>query len=456
MAAGKKYIQKTHRKGTRPRRIHLNIGIFIYLAVFLYLIIRLILYFSETHITSYQVVSGPLSSNETYTALALREETVVYADTGGNVHYYIQDGAKAGKNSPVCSIGTSGNEGVLTETTKEQQNEVKKILSQFAASYHADRYSETGNIRFQLENALLGDTAAVSESDGASLAETDGTVVYTIDGYENYKADDISEDWFDLSRYQGQSHVSNDEVRAGDPIYKLVTSEEWKLAVPVTDSQFAKLSTMTSVKVKFLKDGQTQNGTIETKQIQGKNYAFITLQNGMARYAQERFLQVELVTNIESGLKIPNTAIAKKEFYRIPAEYKTNGGDSNTPGVLREVVQSDGTVSTEFIALSLYTDPQEELKEGEMPSCYYADQNKLKAGDVLVAPDSQNRYTVKDTGTLRGVYNLNQGYAVFRLICVKDQNDEFTVIEEGTVSGVDLYDYIAADASTVKENQIME
>ena len=36
-----------------------------------------ILYFTTTHIESYQVTSGPLSRNETYTGLAIREE--VYA-----------------------------------------------------------------------------------------------------------------------------------------------------------------------------------------------------------------------------------------------------------------------------------------------------------------------------------------------------------------------------------------
>lgn len=456
VAAEKNIRQKSRRENAGSRRIHLNIGIVIYLAVFLYLIIRLILYFTETHISSYQVVSGPLSSNETYTALALREETVVYAAEEGSIRYYIRDGAKTGKNSPVCRIGNTENTAVLTETTKDQQSQIRKILAEFAASYDPDSYSETDNIRYEAENVLLGELSAASGDDGVSLASADGTVVYATDGYESYKEDDIREEWFDRSSYQVQIRGSYDTVQSGDPIYKIVTDEAWKLAIQVTDSQFAKLSTMTSVKVKFLKDGQTQNGTIETKQIQGKNYAFVTLQNGMARYAQDRFLQVELVTNIQSGLKIPNTSIVKKEFYRIPAEYRTVGGDSNTAGVLREVVGDNGSISTEFVSLTLYTDPQEELDEGEKPACYYVDTSELNAGDVLVVPDSQSKYTVKDTETLKGVFNINQGYAVFRLICVLDQNDEFTIVEEGTSSGIDLYDYIVADASAVEENQIME
>lgn len=450
-----RHLQKKRRNSARRLRMQLNIGTIIYIAVFLYLIIRLILYFTEDHVTSYQVISGPLSSNETYTALALREETVVYADAEGKIRYYVPDGAKTGKGSPVCTIGDTGASGGAAETTPEQNQKIKEILSEFASDYNPDVHSDTGSVKTELENVLFGNISGEA-AEGVSRALTDGTVIYSTDGYESCNEEEIREEWFELGNYQGQTRISEENVKEGEPIYKLVTSETWVLALQVTDRQFAKLSTMTDVKVKFLKDGQTQNGSLQTKQVQGKNYAFITLQNGMSRYAKERFLNVELVTNKESGLKIPNTSIIGKEFYKIPTEYRTNGGDSNSPGFLREVIQDDGTISTEFVAVSMYTDPQEDLKEGEQPSCYYVDQKNLKAGDILVAPDSQKKYTVKETGVLKGVYSINQGYTVFRLICVRDQNEEFTIIEEGTSAGIDLYDYIAADASDVEENQIME
>lgn len=192
------------------------------------------------------------------------------------------DVSKVGKNSPVCSIGSSEDAGMEGETTAEQKKEIRAILADYAVSYDADRFSEMASTRYALENELLGDASSVQAAAGAMLSAEDGMVVYTTDGYEGYAAEDVSEDWFDLKAYKGQSHVSSNQVKAGDPVYKLVTSEEWQLVVPVSDRQFAKLSTMTSIKVKFLQDGQTQNGTIETRQIQGKNYAFITLQNGMA------------------------------------------------------------------------------------------------------------------------------------------------------------------------------
>ena len=155
MAAKKHKQAKKRREGARPHKIHLNIGTVIYLAVFIYLIISLILYFTETHVTSYQVISGPLSSNENYTALALREETVVYADTDGYIHYYVGDVSKVGKNSPVCSIGSSEDAGMEGETTAEQKKEIRAILADYAVSYDADRFSEMASTRYALENELL-------------------------------------------------------------------------------------------------------------------------------------------------------------------------------------------------------------------------------------------------------------------------------------------------------------
>ena len=169
MAARKHSTQKKRREGVRPHKIHLNIGTVIFLAVFVYLLIRLFFYFTETHVTSYQVVSGPLSSNETYTAVALRQESVVYAETDGYIHYYTLNVSKVGKNSPVCSVGSSEEVSVLAETTAEQRSEARRILSGFAASFDADQFTEMNSTRSALENVLLGDSSEALASAGTML-----------------------------------------------------------------------------------------------------------------------------------------------------------------------------------------------------------------------------------------------------------------------------------------------
>ena len=54
-----------------------------------------------SNIESYLVIAGPLSRNETYTGLAIREETVHKAETGGYVNYYAREGSKINANGVV-------------------------------------------------------------------------------------------------------------------------------------------------------------------------------------------------------------------------------------------------------------------------------------------------------------------------------------------------------------------
>ena len=60
-------------------------------AIFIYMIFSVILYLTASHMESYQVPSGPLSMNETYTGLAIMTENVVQADAGG-LRYILRKG----------------------------------------------------------------------------------------------------------------------------------------------------------------------------------------------------------------------------------------------------------------------------------------------------------------------------------------------------------------------------
>ena len=56
----------------------------------------------------------------------------------------------------------------------------------------------------------------------------------------------------------------------------------------------------------------------------------------------------------------------------------------------------------------------------------------------------------------KGVYNINKGYAVFRLISELTNNGEYyIIIEKGTKYGLSVYDHIVLNASTVTEGQII-
>ena len=131
-----------------------------------------------------------------------------------------------------------------------------------------------------------------------------------------------------------------------------------------------------------------------------------------------------------------------KDFYVIPTGYETTGNDSDEIGFLKEVEGADGENSTEFVSTTVYA---------QQDDFYYVDMTAFEEGDVLVKPNSTERYTIRDTMPLEGVYSTNRGYAVFRRISIIDQNE----VETGTDYGIALYDNIVYDSSTVKEEEIL-
>ena len=77
--------------------------------------------------------------------------------------------------------------------------------------------------------------------------------------------------------------------------------------------------------------------------------------------------------------------------------------NSDEIGFLKEVEGADGENSTEFVSTTVYA---------QQDDFYYVDMTAFEEGDVLVKPNSTERYTIRDTMPLEGVYSTNRGYAV--------------------------------------------
>ena len=174
----------------------------------------------------------------------------------------------------------------------------------------------------------------------------------------------------------------------------------------------------------------------------------LSLQKVMIRYANDRFVDIELIISEDSGLKIPNSAITSKEFFTIPKEYFTLGGDSSDPGLLiqRQDDKKKDT-SVELVTPTIYY---------ETDAYYYIDNESVTAGDHILKSDSTSTYTIgQDVDSLIGVYNINKGYAVFKQINIISQNETYAIVETKTAYGIALYDHIALDGSKVKEDQLI-
>lgn len=447
----------------------LNIGTMLFGALFLYMLFSVVLYLTSSNIESYLVIAGPLSRNETYTGLAIRTEKVYKAETGGYVSYYAREGSKINANGVVYGISSSQKTESSAELSSDDLSAIRSQMLSFSKEYNPSKFNNTYSFKYNLEGSILqyagvsgtsSDSGVVSYGGQTlSKAEQDGIILYSTDGYENKTADTLTAEDFDQNSYHETDLKTHDAVSAGDSLYTLVSDENWSLMIPLSEKQAAKLADRTVVRVKFLKDDMTQSGDFSIVEIDGAKYGKIDFNKGVIRYASDRFLEIELVTNTVTGLKIPLSSIVTKEFYLIPSDYATTNEDSQETGFMVLGKDKSGNETRTFVNPSIYASIEDGSQDTEDESkkkyLYYVDQKSFKEGDVIISQKDQSRYVVSDVGVLEGVYCINQGYAVFRRIEILDQNEEYAIVSKNTAYGLARYDHIVRNADKVDEEEIL-
>ena len=164
----------------------------------------------------------------------------------------------------------------------------------------------------------------------------------------------------------------------------------------------------------------------------------------MVRYAQDRFVDVELIMADHTGLKIPKSAVTKKNFYVISEDYLTQGGNSNSTGVLIDT----GKENAQFQSVDIY---YRDTSTGSV----YIDPDDFEENTTLRKPDSSDTCQLNKTRKLKGVYNINRGYAVFRQVQILCEGDEYYIVQSGDDYGLSNYDHIALTGKDVHEGDVI-
>lgn len=463
--------------------VGLNIGTIMFGILFIYMAFSAILYLTTTHIESYQVTSGPLSRNETYTGLAIREETICTAPSSGYITYYAREGSKINASGAVYSLNDTKTSSASASLTPEELSKIRTDMMSFSKGFNSSKFNSTYSFKYELKGNILqyaeseNTSSAPLTSDGNNddntsnstsmtmntyagnqsicQSQSDGIILYSKDNYEGKTIDTVSAEDFDQNSYHETDLKTSDKVKAGDDVYTLITDERWSLLIPLSDKQVEKLKDRSTIRVKFLKDDMTQNGDFSIITIDGSKYGQIDFNKGLIRYASDRFLDIELVTNTVVGLKIPLTSIVTKDFYVVPSRMLTT--QNNESGFML----SGGKNTTTFKSASIYASIEDTsvsklaVNESEQPKIYYIDKKAFKEGDALINTDTGEKYIIGETDTLEGVYCINKGYAVFRRIEILDQNEEYAIVSKNTTYGLSRYDHIVRNADKVKEEDIL-
>ena len=435
----------------------LNIGTGIFVAILIYMIIYLFAYLSRDRTVSFEVTRGTISGNYRYTALALKDETVIPAAYTGKVTYYARNGAKAGTGLTVCSIDEKGSGEALTyaaSLTDEDYEQLRNNAAGFTSNFSDSAFRQVYDFKADVLGYLLQSAQSTSYEPSSGLinlvtAPSSGFVVYSVDGMEDLTEDQITRECFNRNQYKASRLSSDGRVKAGDSLFKLVSGERWYLYFPVSRDLATKLMDRTSVRFRFLRDDTTFSAPFTVMELNGDYYGRISLNNSLYRYVGERYLDIELLMDSKTGLKVPRSAVTERTFYGIPEEYAIPNPDSASEVTLiKESFSRDGQSTTQYVTAPVY---------GRQDGVYLVDLDLLEPGDYVLMDGTakKRKITEKDRITIQGVYNMNKGFAQFRQVTIVDANENFCIVEPRSIYGLAAHDFIVLDASGVSSDEIL-
>ncbi|MBR6229766.1 MAG: hypothetical protein IKQ97_08520 [Eubacterium sp.] len=442
-----------------------GIAVFLTLLILLYLGILAWNYFTKNHVSIYEVNTSEISDDSPAFAYIFRTEEVVTTDDAGYINYYIPEGSRIGKGDVVYTLDDDDSlRSMLTTLRNEkavstQIAPIREEIATFHNSFSPSNYTQLSDFHFSVNNTILEhsrgnlfrDLKKLIKNEGSNsqyrkyTAAKSGVVSYYTDGYEGLSTASITPDILEKNGTIERKQVAeNGRVNAGDPAYKLVTSNDWMLFTELDDNYYETLKDESTVRVTILRDGISFNASIEHIEQNGKHLVLLTTSRYMERYINDRFLRIEFTLRQAKGLKIPNSSILEKEYFEIPSGFITNSNGKQT--VIRQVHKEDGTTDVENIDIvSQYSEDDRS----------YIRDSRLAAGDTLMSPDG-GLYTLQNKTTRTGVYSVNEGFCRFKPVDVLYHNKEYSIISDTTRDGLSAFDHIVVDPSDLNDDDFID
>lgn len=443
------------------------VGLIMFGIVFLYVLFRLVEYANKEELEIYEISDSGTAKFAEKKAFVLREESLIYSQKDGYVRYYIPENGKTSKNGKLCSITEStdiyslysDSIGGICMEGKDLRSIKDDILS-FRTEFNDCEYQTAGSMNEKIRNTVnlcMDEKLSASMNNLIDLTGTDieftytyapesGIVSFYTDEFSGITKENITNSVFENNEQTLTNRRTTEKVSVGSALMRLVTSDEWQLAVPLTNDEFAELSGNEKLSITVLKDGRELNGHASFMKASGTNYVVIELSEHMISYINDRMLDISIKTAENNGLRVPKTSITSKGFYKIPAEYIRT--DESGKNILRIVKfdEKDGSRKIEELHTDVF------YKDTE-----YAliDREYVESGTNIVVNVNDDPYIISTVEIVEGAYQVNKGYCVFVRTEKVASTDEYFIIDPETKNGLRLYDHIALNASKAEGMSII-
>lgn len=449
------------------KRRSINIGVIIFIIILIYVVLNVYLYATKPQISIYEVNELSLAQDNVVTGIITRSETLVNANSSGYVNYYFRDNSKVAKGNTVYSIDESKRiYEKLTDSQSVSLNEddtleIKQTILKYKKKFDESNFSlaydfrddVSSHIRELIDQNLLASMQTITSDTGISSsfavvkADQTGVISYYSDTYDGLQESGISAAVFNQENWQRKSLRSSEVIESSSPVYKLITDDKWAITALITQEFAEKLKDRKQVTFTVEEDNLKIKAPITVYSEGSEWYLKISMDKYVTRYAKERYLTLDLSISSESGLKIPNSAIVEKEFYMIPVEYFTKGGNSEQDGLMVESYdEATSQVVPVFTSCEIYFEDE---------TYAYVDEETFSYGQYIQNVTSGERFQISMVGKLSGVYNVNKGYAVFRRIEPIQEGTNYVVVKKGTEKGLSLYDHIALNADLITDSSVI-
>ena len=371
----------------------------------------------------------------------------------------MREGLRVSKSTTLYSIDSSGKlsdylakSNANSKLSNENVSSLNDLINDYSSDYDDMSFNDVYEFKSSLKGSVIdlintktlkkiakktGTTYSINKS------KYSGIVSYQLDGFEKIKPKDLQESDFTKASRKITTRKTGDEMEVGEEIYKVITDDEWSIAIELEDEDVQKYKGVKGVRIKFTNDNLDSTANFKIiKGKDGKNYGIISLSKYCIRFANDRFVNIQIINDVEDGLKIPKSSLVKKSVYVIPKEYGIIGGNSDE--IAFNIKKSNGKNKIVYPPIA-YSDSKN----------YYVSTTSFDAGDVLQMANSTDTFTVGKTKTFNGVYNINNGYTKFVRVKILNSTDEYYIIKSGDVFSVSIYDRIVLNSDSVKENQIV-
>ncbi len=436
----------------------------------IYLAFYVVIYLSKDKLAVYEVSASNIEDKISGTGIILRDEKVYDLEQDGYVNHYVQDSAKVSKGGTVYMIDTTGKiqaylngleaREIMTETERDR---IIERLRAFSESYSDDHFSVVYESHREISHDLTAyiDTVLAKHSKELQKkygkksyvsvkAGDSGIVSFSSDGMEGLTTKEINRDVF-INKPKMVELQTSDKQQKGDPVYRLVSKQQWSLVVPIDEGDQARLEQAieendSRIQVFFGKDNFTTWASCDCRKINGSYYAILSFDDYVQRYINQRYLYVDLILSSTKGLKIPSSSIVDKEVFQIPDNYLVRGSNSSSKDHVNLVTEDqEGKRKISQKNVKVY-------KNQDGIAWIYG--TGLEEGTEIADERQENTMTLPETTTIQGVYSINRGYTIFRLISIEQRNEDYCIISIND-SDVALYDRIILNSNTVKENQVI-